>query len=210
MAKVKSKRRERIFTVFFMFAVTFVTISVISGIHLATADIVARNEKLFLQRAVCEAAGMPEFATTDELLAWYDECVRPVPDEEACRYYVVMNRGAQDVIGYVFQREGAGLWGTITAVVGLDKTLSRVAGVTFVKQNETPGLGARISEDWFKKQLRGKTGPFDLVPEGTQSAKPTDMDAVTGATITSTAVRDILNRLMDTAKADVASAPTDG
>ena len=51
----------------------------------------------------------------------------------------------------------------------------------------------RISEDWFRSQFAGKTGPFVLVPEGTRSTSPEEMDAITGATVTSKAVRDMMN-----------------
>ena len=69
-------------------------------------------------------------------------------------------------------------------------------GLDFVKQNETPGLGARISESWFKEQFRGKRGPFRLVPEGVESGE-NEFQAITGATSTSNAVLDLLNRSID-------------
>jgi Na+-translocating ferredoxin:NAD+ oxidoreductase RnfG subunit len=63
-----------------------------------------------------------------------------------------------------------------------------------VRHNETPGLGARIDEAWFLRQLAGRRPPLSLAPEGTRSPEPGRIDAITGATITSAAVRDILNR----------------
>ncbi len=62
-----------------------------------------------------------------------------------------------------------------------------------MKQNETPGLGARITEKWFKEQFRGKSAPFTMAAEGT-SEKPGELDAITGATKTSQAVLRIVNR----------------
>jgi len=96
----------------------------------------------------------------------------------------------------VFVRSGAGLWGQITAVVGVDARLASVKGFFILDQNETPGLGARISEPWFRLQIRGKRAPVRLVPERTRSDDPHAIDAITGATITSAAVRDILNRTL--------------
>ena len=87
-------------------------------------------------------------------------------------------------------------------MVGLDPSLKQVLGVTFVQHNETPGLGARISETWFKHQFRNAQGPFGLVPE-TARAKSGEMNAITGATITSTAVCDMLNELLENAQAIV-------
>lgn len=201
MATERNKLRERAYTVFFMFAVTFVAISVVAGIHLATASTVSRNEKLYLQRAVAEAAGKPAFESVDALVEWFNESVQPLPPEDDPRAYAIEN--GDGAAGYVFVRIGKGLWGDIRAVVGMGPELEAFKGVTFVKHNETPGLGARISEAWFKQQFEGKTGPFELVPEGTQSDSPTEMDAITGATITSKAVRDMLNELQRTAPSAV-------
>ena len=202
--------KERAFTVFFMVAVTFVFISLVSGIHLATADVVRRNESLYLRKAIAAAAGMDEAESDAAVLDWYERSVRPVSGVTGDpRYYRIDSEGREGAeAGYVFPRQGAGLWGTIRAVVGMDRSLRRFTGVSFVEHNETPGLGARISEDWFKRQFVGKTGPFVLVDEGTKSEQPTEIDAITGATVTSTAVRDMMNKLVDSA-GDIVSAPAD-
>jgi Na+-transporting NADH:ubiquinone oxidoreductase subunit C len=102
------------------------------------------------------------------------------------------------MIGYekgkcAFVRSGPGLWGEIEAVVCFDTQTDSLVGVTFTKQNETPGLGGRIEENWFQQQFFGKKGNLALRPEGTRSASPEEIDAITGATITSKAVRDIVN-----------------
>jgi Na+-transporting NADH:ubiquinone oxidoreductase subunit C len=99
----------------------------------------------------------------------------------------------------VFIRSGPGLWGEITAAVGFDTELASLTGVDFLKQSETPGLGARISEKWFTEQFRGKKGPFTTVGEG-EPASESQFDAITGASITSNAVMSILNSTISQAK----------
>ena len=180
--------KERIFPVLFMLIVTVVFIALVSGIYLATRDNVLRNERLYLMRAVLYAADIqvPEDAAAIE--SRYNDLVQEVLDSDDNLLYYELE-GA----GYVFPAFGPGLWGEIEAVVGFDRELRRITGVDFIKQNETPGLGARISEDWFRDQFRGKTGPFSRVPEGTETRSPTEFDAITGATITSTAIQNILN-----------------
>ncbi len=184
----KNKTQERVRTVLFMLAVTLVTVSAVSGLHIATDDIVRRNENLFLRTAVLRSAGLELPSTPAEISSKYDELVRAVPEVPDC--YTV---GAADE-KCVFVRTGPGLWGDITAVVCFDTATDSIVGVTFTKQNETPGLGGRIDEEWFQTQFRGKQAPVELVPEGTASARPGEVDAITGATITSKAVRDIVNR----------------
>lgn len=198
----RNRIKDGAYTVGFMCGVTFVAISVVSAIHLATATTVARNESLFMKRAICDAAGAGPFDETVALTDWYNAAVAPIPDAEAPTTFTVTQESG--TITYIFVRSGSGLWGQITTVAGLGPELDTFTGVTFVKHNETPGLGARIDEAWFQKQFIGKSGPFTLVPEKTRSQAPTEIDAITGATITSKAVRDIMNELLKTAAHTVA------
>ena len=193
----RKRIKDGVYTVSFMCGITLVAISVVSSIHLATAKTVARNETLFMKRAICDAAGTGPFASPEALITWYDQAVAEKNDARQPSHFAITRKDGSTT--YVFIRHGSGLWGNITAVAGLNQTLDAFTGVTFVKHNETPGLGARIDEKWFQEQFKGKSGPFDLVPEKTRSPDPTKLDAITGATITSKAVRDIINELVATA-----------
>jgi Na+-transporting NADH:ubiquinone oxidoreductase subunit C len=57
---------------------------------------------------------------------------------------------------YVVPIEGYGLWDLIRGYVALQPDLNTVMGITFYEHKETPGLGARITEDWFKDSYIGK------------------------------------------------------
>ena len=81
-------------------------------------------------------------------------------------------------------------------MVAVDPDAGVFGQLRILEHNETPGLGARIEEAWFQRQMAGKTGPFVLKPEGTRSEAPTEIDAITGATLSSAAVRDILNAVV--------------
>jgi Na+-transporting NADH:ubiquinone oxidoreductase subunit C len=78
-------------------------------------------------------------------------------------------------------------------MVGFTEDATTLSGVSIVSQNETPGLGARIEEAWFTDQFADRQGPFTMVEEGTSDA-PNEIDAITGATRTSEAFRNIINR----------------
>ena len=191
--------KEHARTVAFMAGITAFFIAAVSGVHLVTAQTVARNEKLFMQQAVLQAAGLAAPRTPADVVARYEERVTPLPDPQSPEYFTISAPGTDAVTGYVFVREGAGLWGAIQAVVGIGSDLATITGASFVKHNETPGLGARIDEDWFVEQLKGKKPPVELTPEGTGDNSQSEIDAITGATVTSTAVRNILNRTVDEA-----------
>ena len=192
----------------FMGLLSLVSISGVAALHLATAERVARNADLFLQRAVLEAAGV---AVPDAPAAAAELFRREVAVEDgsiASGRFVVRAPDAAARRTVVYRRRGRGLWGVIDAVVAVDPDAGVFGQLRILEHNETPGLGARIEEAWFQRQIAGKTGPFALKPEGTRSDAPTEIDAITGATLSSAAVRDILNAVVrDTAEAKEAGSP---
>lgn len=194
------KLRQGAGTILFMVAVTFLFTSAVTLTNLATRDMVAANEELFLQRAVLFAAAVTVSPDDDAVRRAFAARIRVVRNAAgAVDHYRVMAPPSLEPVGFVLPCEGAGLWGTIEAVVGLGSDGATLTGFDVIRQNETPGLGGRIDEDWFREQFRGKRGPFTMAPEGSKSGQG-QFDAITGATITSTAIRTMLNRL-------VASAP---
>lgn len=200
--KKESFFKTRIYPILFMVVVTVVFISVVSGIYLSTKDLVLLNESIFEKKAVLYAAGIdyPE-DDTQKIEAMYEERVREAGEEDGRPSYFVVDLPSGET-GYVVYTSGAGLWGEIVALFGLKTDMQTLTGVEFVQQNETPGLGARITEDWFKQQFRGKEGPFTLVEEGTAD-EPDELDAITGATRTSNAVLKIANNVFEVAEAKI-------
>lgn len=200
---------KRVSLVLFTVAVTLVFIAPITFLYLLTRPIVALNEEAFLKRAVLSAAGLEVPRSNAEAKALFDSRVEQLsaaagagPASEPV-YRVKDTSGA--TAGWVITRTGPGLWGDITAVVGFAADRERLAGLEFLKQSETPGLGARIAERWFKEQFRGKRGPFTAVAEG-EPTRENEFDAITGATFTSNAVRDLVNAVV----AAAAELPKEG
>jgi len=181
---------KRIMIVVFTVLVTVVFVSPISLVYLVTRSTVELNEQVFLLRSVLYAAGLPVPPTAAEISALFDARVEEKTGSGGS-YYLVKDESGEPS-GYVFLQNGPGLWGEITATVGFDARLERLTGVDFLRQNETPGLGARIGESWFREQFRGKRGPFSTVAEGEPTAE-NQFDAVSGATLTSNFVKDLLN-----------------
>ena len=192
----------RVYPVLFMVALTVVFISVVSGIYLTTKDRVLLNETIFQKKAVLYAAGI-EFPedNSQEIQRIYEERVSEIDGEgDQPDYFRVELPSGQT--GYAVYVRGAGLWGEIVSIFGFKQDLETFTGVEFVEQNETPGLGARITEQWYKEQFRGKRGPFELVEEGTSDAAD-ELDAITGASRTSEAVLKIANKAAEVAQAKV-------
>ncbi len=190
--KFKSKGSERLYTVTFMAIVTIIFITLTSGIYLFTRDKIIANKTLFIKRAVLNACDIKVPGNTSEIVKLYATRIREVVDNSGKLRYMEILDSQGKLTGYAIMITGPGLWGEIEAVIGFTKNLERLTGIDFIKQNETPGLGARISEAWFKEQFRDKKGPFKLVPEGTAKGEG-EIDAITGASITSNAVLDMVN-----------------
>ena len=96
---------------------------------------------------------------------------------------------------------GAGLWGGIGGYIALNEDKNTIFGINFNHESETPGLGALIVEEPFRSQFIGKhirNAEGDIVSvvvlkKGNQAENGEEqVDAVSGATITSTGVSDML------------------
>ncbi len=188
---MNKKTANALRTVVFTVLITLVCTSAISLVAGLTRERVARNQTLQLKRAVRQAAGLP-FLAEPELSAWFAAKVRT--PQTAANIFEVREAAGRLLI---LRQEGAGLWGTIQAMVGFQPAADspRFAGFAVLAHSETPGLGARIEEPWFHRQFAGKTGPIEkLLPEKTGGRGDREMDAITGATITSQAVRGLLNQ----------------
>ena len=103
---------------------------------------------------------------------------------------------------YIIPVRGKGLWGPIWGYVALKGDMNTVFGASFDHKGETPGLGAEINTDEFEKQFAGKkvfdkTGKFVSVRVVKGGAAPEDLhgvDAISGGTITSNGVSEMLKR----------------
>lgn len=100
---------------------------------------------------------------------------------------------------YILPMRGKGLWGPIWGYVALQSDGNTIAGATFDHKGETPGLGAEISTASFQDQFKGKTimdnGTFvsiSVVKTGKNVSPNHEVDGISGGTITSTGLNDML------------------
>ncbi len=102
------------------------------------------------------------------------------------------------LLGYAFKAEGNGYQGTIEIIGGLNADLTRMRGIEIVESQETPGLGAEIAGNNFRKQFVGLSvaRPIEYV-KNQKPQEPCQIEAITGATISSRAVVNILNKRIE-------------
>ena len=103
-----------------------------------------------------------------------------------------------NLIGYAIPAEGPGYQDTIRLIYGYEPNKHLIIGMEILDSKETPGLGDRILKDAdFKANFQALSvePKIILVKHGNKHA-PNEVDAISGATISSKAVVRILNNAM--------------
>ena len=117
-------------------------------------------------------------------------------------YTFYLGYDGDELIGIAFNIKGGGFQDIISLMVGVTPDFSRITGLSVLDQKETPGLGTKIADDpsrkgdekWFTDQFKGKS-PFPEVyyVKNKKAEAETEIEAISGATISSQAVVNILN-----------------
>jgi Na+-transporting NADH:ubiquinone oxidoreductase subunit C len=126
------------------------------------------------------------------------ELSKPAADRKLPVYVGTLENGTN---AYVMPVRGKGLWGPIWGYVSLKPDMNTIYGVVFDHQGETPGLGAEIATEFFQtpfidKQLFKDSTEFVSIKVLKGGAPEGDMhsvDAISGGTITSKALEEMLD-----------------
>jgi RnfABCDGE-type electron transport complex G subunit len=151
-----------------------------------TSPIIAKNESLKLKRNVMTAFSIP-YSEAD-LEATFAAKVKV---ERAADLEFYRNEANDAAMAF----SGGGLWGPITGIAALSPGLDRIRDLTIMHQEETPGLGSRIAERSHLDKFKDKKilPALVSVPSGKAKAE-TEVDAITGATLSSNALVEVLNK----------------
>jgi Na+-transporting NADH:ubiquinone oxidoreductase subunit C len=197
--------KKRLFSILYMFLVTLFFTSVVSAVKFYNEDRIAMNQKVKMLRVVLHILRIPvqEGASPQAVAQVFAERVKEIEVRERPLYIGYAEDG-ETISGYAFPVSGQGFWGPIIGLAAVDPSAAELLGVAFFRHSETPGLGARITEERFTGQFRGlplypieeEDKIFYLKAEGTGQAE-NELDAITGATGTSRAVEAFLNRELD-------------
>lgn len=179
------------YPILFMVIITAFFTLILAYLNYATADVIALNEETELRRTLLYVFDM-DLPSDDpkEIERIFNQYI-----EETEEKGIYVAKEGDQVIGYAFPVGGSALWGTVQGYAAVSADYSRLLGIDFTHHSETPGLGGRISEDWFKGQFRG----LDLTEaEGGEyiifrPAPRGNVDAIAGATQTSNSVVNFLN-----------------
>lgn len=196
---------KTVYSMGYMFLVALFFTSLVSAVKLTNQDRIERNQQVKLQKTIIKVLGIQikKDLSAEDLFRLFDERVETI-QLEGKNVYIGYEENRKEIIGYAFPVGGPGFWGAIQGMVAVTPDASKIIGITFYRQNETPGLGARISESWFTQQfsglplhpIEGDDQIFYLSPKRAGKAR-NELDAITGASRTSDAVERFLNRDLD-------------
>lgn len=159
-----------------------------------------KNREAETKQMILKTIGIE--ATRDNAAELYSKYITEKTSDKGLPYYIFSPRGdgLYRLGGVIIPLKGNGLWGPIWGYIAVaDDSFSTVVGAVFDHQGETPGLGAEIATDKFAKRFIGKR--MDLYPikltKNADKDSPYQVDAISGGTMTSNGVSDMLEEAFE-------------
>ena len=187
-SKVRISKNDPVIAALLLFIIATIVTLALAGANELTKDAIASQE--LIDRANAQMEVFPEAVSFEDLSA---EFVTG-GNAEILSVYKALD-GDSNLLGLVIVSVSKGYGGMLSIMSGisLDRT---VLGINVLSDDETPGLGKKVAQAPFYGQFSGKTPGlrFSLQQGETDS---NTIDAVTGATISSTAVVNAVNSALD-------------
>ena len=163
----------------------------IAGTNRALSDRIERNKAMKLNRLVRGLLPDAEyFRPLDAQL----QIKSSRGQEEEVTVYEALSE-TEERVGWNFNAAGSGFQDKIELVIAVDKDFQKLKGFQVLASNETPGFGDKIKQADFQEQFKGKAAvDLELIRSG--EAKDNKILAITGATISSEAVVEIINNTL--------------
>jgi Na+-transporting NADH:ubiquinone oxidoreductase subunit C len=139
---------------------------------------------------------MPEKASSEQLLEIYKKNVQEQKRGDITTYVYTPSGNNNGAIAIRF--DGPGLWGPIKGFLALNPEITKIKGITFYEQEETPGLGGEIVKSSFRDNfvglmIRDEAGNPGIIIKSGGEAAANKVDGISGATMTCDKVQEMLN-----------------
>lgn len=152
-------------------AITFIVTLLLGGVNEVTKDIIAENSQKAENEAVAELIKADYYKKISDSV--YEGVV-----------------GGKNCSGYCVRASAKGYGGDIVMLVGYDTDL-KLLGIKILEISETAGLGSKAAMPEFSEALSGKEPLLSVVKNG---AGKNEIDAISGATVTTNAVAKAINQ----------------
>jgi electron transport complex protein RnfG len=157
------------------------------------------HRALVLQRAVLEVLDGPASTRTYWLVggSFTDVPAAGVDTASADRVFVGFDESGAPA-GVALAAAEPGFQDVIGLIFGYEPAQGRVLGMKVLESKETPGLGDKIEKDSaFVREFRGVVAPLEGAKESRATGGEREIVMITGATISSRAIIDIINHRLE-------------
>ena len=196
--------REEIKTITFSLSICLICSILLSGLASGLKSIQTANQEFDVKRNIVKAFGidiskLSRIEIEDTYNSHISEEVVSTPSGDVPIYQWTETPDSMPT-KCAFPISGKGLWSMMYGYLSIDSDLETVAGISFYKHGETPGLGAEIVKSWFSSQFSGKKLYADGKPTDFRVLKPgsvldqSSVDGISGSTITSKGVEALIKR----------------
>lgn len=183
-----SKAREIIKISLILFLITSISALLLAFVNEKTAPLIAQNSEKKTQEALKGVMSLADvFEEIDIDFESDDYTIDKV-------YKAKSSDG--NVIGVCSIIETKGYDVGLKSAVGVDSE-GKVTGVEIISHKETPGLGANAEKEDFRSQYIGKSGELSVVKA---DASESEINAISGATMTSKGVTRAVNGAIEIAE----------
>jgi Na+-transporting NADH:ubiquinone oxidoreductase subunit C len=158
---------------------------ILLGIREFTLPRIERYHELKLKSSILDAAGITY--TAENLNELFYNNIKEFKKGKFVYYLSPDNT-------YIFKFKNRGLWGMIEGLITLNADLKTIESIRIISQEETPGLGGRISEESFLAQFKKKIlSPELVLVLRRKASRANEVDAISGASMTSSALVKMIN-----------------
>ena len=185
-------KESRIYPVVFMILITAFFVGILAFFYHSTKEKVKMHEDMTFKMAILNSFNLPDNNVNDD----YKKYIKEIKSDNLTYFEAKKDT---TLLGYAFFIQGKGLWGSVFSIVSLTPDLEKIIKLTITSQSETPGLGARITEAWFTDQfsdkiitVKGSPVKFNLVSENKAELNNDEIKQITGATLSTKAVTDMV------------------
>ena len=175
-----------------LFLITAIAALLLAYVNKVTAPLIAENN----QKKINDALAVVMTSATDFEKVENTDTAEKIADNYGAKIdsvYMAKNDGKTVGVCAIVVTKGYDAGLTTAVGVNLD---GQVEGIEIISHNETPGLGANAAKPEFKDKFKGKTQNIAVVKSG---AKDNEIDAMSGATMTSNGVTNGVNCVSDIA-----------
>lgn len=183
-----------------LFLITVIAGLCLGAVYAITKDPIAKaneEKKQESYQRVFADASFEEDARVSEALEAFEDRIQEGQDDVEIAEALVAKDASGAKAGYVVQASAKGYGGSVVLAIGITNDGQIQAVDVLAADDETPGLGQRCTEpDWIGQYVGKSTADLNLEVVKGSAASPNQIEAISGATITSSAVTRAIDEVL--------------